>query len=417
MLLSSRSTPTLLTRPLMAPISLMAQMLPMALLLLALFGLGCAESGGGESSGTTGRVAIALTDAPTSEFVQVLVTVVRIDLLPGDDEVGRETIFEGTETFDLLALENVAEPFAIAADVPTGTYNKLRMEVTEIELVRMLTDGTYESVFPRLPGGGRIDLNPRGGFEVTPDSTLAVQLDVDARRSIHIVGSGNGQYHFRPQVFVEIMDADRVSRLVSLEGVVDRVDAGSDPREFELCEIALEYRDRDGRRDRHCVTVFADWDTSVFDAAGLASDRDAIEVGERLAVLGRFTRDEDAEFAVDAVVVELGGSAAFLTLTGVISGEYDEASETLLFDVDPGQGLAPDTSVEIDLSQGTRIFTRDGMELAPAEVELDSVAEVDGVIVLGSGEPDQIRAAILFVRVGPMPGEPPPCECTDEPTE
>jgi len=380
---------------------LLRRTLPLFLALLALGLTGCAESGGGSTTGSagTGRVAIALTDAPTDEFVEVLITVVSIDLLPGDDDSERETIFEGVETFDLLALENVAEPFAIAADVPAGTYSKLRLGVSSIELVRMLEDGSFESVFPRLPGGDRIDLNPRGGFEVVPGETLALQLDIDARRSIHIVGNGNGRYHFRPQVFVEIMDEERESRLVSLAGVVEQVEEGEDGVRFELCEVDLEYRDRDGRLDRYCVTVFTGDETCVFDEMGLASSVAEISEDDRLTVLGRFRRDENEDFAVDAAVIELGGLDAYLKLTGLVSGVYDEASETIVVELDPGQGFLEGTELEVDLSEGTRIFTRAGEVVAPGDIELDSVIEVDGILVLNQGAPDLLRASILFVRM------------------
>lgn len=62
----------------------------------------CGDSGsGGESpssASATGSVLLVLTDAPTDEFVRVLVTVTRIELLPGDDDgsgLERQTIFEG----------------------------------------------------------------------------------------------------------------------------------------------------------------------------------------------------------------------------------------------------------------------------------------------------------------------------------
>ena len=382
-------------------LSSLRRTLPLLLALIALGLTGCAESGGGSATGSsgTGRVAIALTDAPTDEFIQVLITVVSIDLLPGDDDSERETIFEGVETFDLLALENVSEPFALAADVPAGTYSKLRLGVTSIELVRMLEDGSFESVFPRLPGGDRIDLNPRGGFEVAPGETLAIQLDIDARRSIHIVGNGNGRYQFRPQVFVEIMDAERESRLVSLAGIVDEIEDVEDGVRFELCEVDLEYRDRDGQLDRYCVTVYADGETCVFDESGLASTVDAVSEGDRLTVLGRFRRDDDEDFAVDAEVIELGGLDAYLKLTGRVSGTYDEISETILVELDPGQGFLEGTELEIDLSEGTRIFTRAGEVVTPEDIELDSVIEVDGILVLNQGSPDLLRASILFVRM------------------
>jgi len=372
------------------------------LLLSALVGLstGCADSGGGSSAGGgTGSVALALTDAPTDEFSQVLVTVLRIVLLPGDDEADRETIFEGRETFDLLALENVSEPFAIADDIEAGTYSKLRMDVAEIELVRRLEGGGTESVFARVPAGGRIDLNPRGGFEVRPGDTLAIMLDMDARRSIQIVGTGRDRYNFRPQVFVDIMHADRLHRLISIEGVVAEIDDPSDPLRLRVCEIAVEHRDRNSTSDEHCLTVYADADTSIFDDSGLSIPREEVRVGDRVSVLGRFTEDEESRFAIAAEVIQIGGPDAFLTLTGVVSEAYDDVSETIVVDLDSGQGFAEDTSLEVSLAEGTRIFTRDGEELDPEEITENARVEVDGVLVLASGEPDQLRASVIFVRL------------------
>lgn len=377
----------------------------LSVLLLALSGLGCAEGGSGSASGSTGgtgSVAVALTDAPTDDFAEVWITVTRIDLLPGDDETGRETVFEGEETFDLLALENVVEPFAIADDVPAGTYSKLRLEVSAIELVPL--DGG-PSVFPRVPANGRIDLNPRGGFTVAPGDTLAVTLDVDARRSIHVVQTGNGRYQFRPQVFVEIMDAERVSRLVSVEGVIDEIDPDADPLTLRLCDVAIERRDADGRRPDACITVFVEPADCVFDSSGRVVPKDALEVGQRIAVLGRFTRDDASRFALDAEVIEIGGSAAFLTLSGVVSGEFDAASETILVDLDPAQGFVEGTTLEVDVTPSTRVFTRDGERLDPEDVELDWLVEMDGVLALGEGEPDLLRAVVLFVRA-PEPEAP-----------
>jgi len=386
------------------------RMLSRSLLVLSFFGLiglviGCGDSGGGSSSSSvgTGRVALALTDGPTDEFSQVLVTVLRIDLLPGDDEAYRETIFEGRETFDLLALENVVEPFAIAEDIPAGTYEKLRMRIAEIELIRVLSDGSTESVFPRLPGGDRIDLNPRGGFEVRPGATLAIQLDVDARRSIQIVGTGSGRYLFRSQVFVDIMDADRVSRLVSIEGVVDEIDDASEPWRLRVCEIAVTYRDRYSQSDEHCLPVFVDEDTSIFDDSGLSVMRDELRIGGRVAVLGRYAEDEESRFAIDAEVIELGGSAAFLTLTGVVTSCFCVPTEAIVVELDPGQGFAEGTVLDVSLTEGTRIFNRAGEELDPEDIEEFDLVEMDGVLFLSDGEPDELRAAVLFVR----PGEPP----------
>lgn len=383
--------------------------------LVGLVPLACSGGGGGggsdggatsSSASATGRVAVVLTDAPTDEFVQVFVTVTRIDLLADEDadeadeedgNGGRFTIFEGRETFDLLALENVSDPFVLAEDVPAGRYEKLRMEVEDIELVRRGSSGDLESVFPRLPGGRRIDLNPRGGFEVEPGSLLAVRLDMDARRSILINETGNGEVSFRPQVFVEIMSAEDSGRLLLVEGIVDEIDRETSPVELRLCEVAIHLRTEGEVSDRPCLTVFTDEETSIFDRNAQPTDLDAIFLGERAAVFGRFDEaeeDDEARLAIAAELIELGGSEAFGVFTGVVSGAFDEASGTVLVDLDPTPGVAEESMFPVVLADGTRLFTESGEALERDALVVGAEMEIDGIV-----DPSEslLRAAVLFV--------------------
>jgi hypothetical protein len=372
-------------------------------------------SGGGATSSpaaATGSVAVVLTDAPTDDFIQVFVTVTRIDLLPDEDDDeaeredrngGRVTIFEGRETFDLLALENVSDPFVIAEDVPARHYGKLRLEVEDIELIRRGPDGELESVFPRLQGlqpGGRIDLNPRGGFEVEPGSLLAVRLDMDARRSIQINETGNGDVIFRPQVFVEIMSVEDPGRLLLVEGVVEELDREASPVELRLCEVAIHLRTEREVSDRPCLTVFVAEGTSIFDRDARPTDLDAIFLGDRVAVFGRFDEDDeddDVRLAVAAELIEIGGSEAFGVFTGVVSGVFDEASGTVLVDLDPTPGFAEESILEVVVVDETRLFSRSGEALGRDSLVDGARVEIDGVLVLSNDVPDQLRAALLFV--------------------
>lgn len=343
--------------------------------LVGLVSLGCGGGGGSgggatSSAAATGSVAVVLTDAPTDEFIQAFVTVTRIDLLADRDDDdsdgedgsgGRVTIFEGRETFDLLALENVSDPFVLAEDVPARRYEKLRLEVEDIELIRRGPDGDLESVFPRLQGpqpGGRIDLNPRGGFEVEPGSLLAVRLDIDARRSIQINETGKRDVLFRPQVFVEIMSVEEPGRLLLVEGVVEELDREADPVALRLCEVAIHLRTEREVSDRPCLTVFVDEGTSIFDRDARPTDLDAIFLGDRVAVFGRFAEareDDEERLAIAAELIELGGSEAFGVFTGVVSGAFDEASGTVRVDLDPTPGFAEDSILEVELVDETRL--------------------------------------------------------------
>ncbi|MEN8760985.1 MAG: DUF4382 domain-containing protein, partial [Thiogranum sp.] len=108
---------------------------------LGLLFVACGGGGGGSSSfvsGSTGAVAIAMTDGAAEEFDEINVTVVRIELL---SERGHVTLYEGSKTFNLLELADESRLFAIRNEVPAGHYSKIRLTITEIELVRKDVNG------------------------------------------------------------------------------------------------------------------------------------------------------------------------------------------------------------------------------------------------------------------------------------
>ena len=105
----------------------------------------CGGGGGGSSSSSVspvsagaGTVAIAMTDGAAEDFDEINVTVVKIELL---SESGHVTVYEGNKTFNLLDLADESRLFAIRNQVPAGTYSKIRLTLTEIELVRKDTNG------------------------------------------------------------------------------------------------------------------------------------------------------------------------------------------------------------------------------------------------------------------------------------
>jgi hypothetical protein len=105
---------------------------------------GCGSGGDGDSSDssgtsgptapTTGKVAILLTDGATDEFCQILATVESIELL--SESGSRTNVFTGPETVDILAMRNYTDFFAIDPEVPIGAYEKVRMTLSDLALVR-----------------------------------------------------------------------------------------------------------------------------------------------------------------------------------------------------------------------------------------------------------------------------------------
>lgn len=130
-----------------------------------------------------------VTDAPSTEFSQILVTFTCAKLL--GDQDGQITIFEGLETFDLLSLRETTELFVTNPSVPAGHYRKLRLCVREIELIRRDDRGMIiERQQARVLGGAKLDLMPRGGFDVMGQRSLLVELDWDAEKSLELTGHG-----------------------------------------------------------------------------------------------------------------------------------------------------------------------------------------------------------------------------------
>ncbi len=417
---------SLTTRPL-----LLGGVYALVALLVVACGGGSGSGGSSAVSGGTGSVAIAMTDGAAEDFDEINVSVVKIELL---SDSGRVTIYEGSKTFNLLDLADKAELFAIRDGVPAGRYSKIRLTLTEIELVKKDADGNViESEYPKLPGNGKLDLNPRGDFTVYSGQTLVVQIDMDANKSIHIHGTGSGKYQFRPVVFVDVITEAPFGKLVRLHGVIDDIDR--DDREFKLCETDVPVRLRDDEEDyqtRGCIQVDVVRATSIFDADGQpARFRDLVE-GEEATVYGRFRReddshdrDEDDDNDIDvashddgardgdddrdddrnhhemddlelvAEIIELGVEGTFQQLDGVAESVVD-ADDRFTMSIDPGQGFVAGSEVAVQLQQGTKIINRHGETLGAGAIEPGIQMMVDGVLDI-SVEPDVLFAALIVI--------------------
>jgi len=287
-----------------------------ALLLLT----GVAGCGGGGNGGTssTGSVSVLFSDAPSDEFAQINITVTDIELRDGEGDPA--SLFNGSQTFDLLALKNFSQLFSMAKTVPVGTYSKVRLRISDLELVRTDTAGVVvETINPPLPANGKIDLHAGRPFNVLPDGSLLMEIDIDAGRSIHIVHTGNEGYRFRPVIRLRIVNADGLDRLGRISGTI----AMSDPANstFEICDsdvaMAKPVRDShahansdtdgdgdtdgdsDSDSDRACVDVSVLADTSIFDAMGDPTTEEVFfagldeDVNTLATVVGQFRIGDD----------------------------------------------------------------------------------------------------------------------------
>jgi len=153
--------------------------------------------GSGGAGGSTGGLSIFITDAPNPAFDSIWLTVTSAELLGPDGPV---LLFEGETIFDLLRLRSVSELFSIRRGVPPGVYTKIRLQLSDVELVWHDSRGNLQTDHPKLSGNGKLDLAPRGSFRVDGGEMLVVQIDVDANNAIHVHQTGNGKFQFRPVV-------------------------------------------------------------------------------------------------------------------------------------------------------------------------------------------------------------------------
>ena len=369
---------------------------PFFLFLLSAFLISC---GGGSDTASvdgnnvqTGRVSLLITDGPTDEFDQVNVTLESISFISeedGDDSsTGHETVvFDQSEIINLLALENYSDLLSTTL-IPVGSYSKIRLHVSQVELVKLDGDGNViESHIAKLPANGKIDLNPREAFAVTGNGHLIIELDIDANKSIHIVETGNGKikYNFRPVVFINVLGEEEL-KLVMLDGVVfEKSETG-----FLLCDESLV------EPDESCFAIEASAQTVTQDDQIEVVIFNNIEDGDVVTVLGK------AGVAnVAALHIVIYADAAEPQNLAVFSGNATSIVDvsnvfTMVTDDDNNAIVDPDTPLNVLLTAGARIFDKfgnvvdsvvleDGMDVdvfGLARPELVTVTDVDAAFVI-----------------------------------
>ncbi|MEO8445348.1 MAG: DUF4382 domain-containing protein [Gammaproteobacteria bacterium] len=380
---------------------------------LALAGCG---GGGGGAGPKMATVGIALTDAAAPEFDEALATITSIELL-GDS--GRISLYSGSTTIDLLKLADYSELFALRDDVPSGTYNKIRLQLSGLELVKLDANGqAIETVQARLVANGKLDLNPQGPFFVAPGATLVITIDFDVGKSLKITETGNGRLIVRPVVFVDIADGIAAPGLARIHGVIS--DRSAD--DFRLCQTFLAAsspEDRAGAplgpRER-CVRVVGDGNTGVFGPDGLPQEQASLADGDEVTVVGRLRPNPAVtggpaggtvaeRFVLDAYVVEEGPLGTFRRLRGAVAEALDPGTDRFGLALATGQGIVADGPLAAQLFPQSRIFSRQGLELGRLDLVPGTPALVDGVLALSGVSTSLVRAALVVLDLTPGSGE------------
>ena len=414
----------------------------LATVLVSCGGGGSGGSSGGSGDGTQaqgkGTVGILLTDMPAdpAQFAAIIASIIKVELM-GSEENGPVTLYSGpAKEFDLLRLRNESIPLVFKDNVPAGTYCKIRLILSDLELV--LTDDTpnnlanNETDHPKLPGNGKLDLVARDCFTVVDGEVLALQLDIDAGKSIHIIEKGNCHsngnkscFNFRPVVFVDVIDKDFDTKLVRLSGVIEEVDS---VEEYLLLCKAVPSNDMD---NEGCVKVHFGPDSAFFDnVTWKGAPRPISEllhvdnIGEDLTIVGwakswaSKDNDDDKPEAyypllyLEALVAELG---EFLQVEGTVAA-VDEDLKGFEMNVSSGGPVITDSTLAViyqpgdtDISDkwfnGTRIVSKSGVLLNPLDVKELLPVQVDGTLQLMKDTDPLLKAALVVIDKGALDAE------------
>jgi len=370
------------------------RLLAAAIVLAATLSLSaCGGGSGGGGGAATGNVVVLFADGPTDQYERILVSITGITLIGAGGQVD---IYDGPEvTFDLLEMSDW-DDLAFNTKVLAGRYNKVRLVLSKVQLIDTDTDTDTDEIvlLDKLPANGKIDLNPRGPFEVSPDFTTVIKLDMDARRSFQVVETGNQELRLRPIVFVDVYQGDLLlpDRLVRVFGTVEAgsIQTGLAPdilvESFRLCD--LQFISQTGGPTlgdpADCVRVFAD-SASAFDDTGDQVGPSAVSEGDLLTAIGFVvdTDDADALLDLDAVVLEIGDrqpddASGWGTEKGAVASDPAACDTDQCFDFDPDES---DSLITTRMQPGTRVFRADGTELAQSDVSTGGIGSIEALPV------------------------------------
>lgn len=192
------------------------------LVLLGLTGCG----GGGDEGGQTGRMNLAVTDAPLDEASSVVVQFNAVAFKPqGAGEIVR-TVLPAARQLDLLQYQEGRAALLLEnIEMPAGAYEWVRLIVDNEPNVRdsYLVRTTGEECELRVPSGAESGLKLNRGFTLPADGSVALTIDFDLRQSIHAPPGQSGStesctqgYLMRPTL--RIVDDANVG---AIAGVVD----------------------------------------------------------------------------------------------------------------------------------------------------------------------------------------------------
>lgn len=175
------------------------------------------------TSDETGSLTVVMTDAPfpIDLVAEANVTINKIEIRKDSTEDENENPFtvlsEETQSFNLLELQNGVKASLADLEVETGSYDLIRLYVSEASVV--LKDGTIHDLF--VPSGEqtgiKIFINP--SISVESNVLTELLLDFDVAKSFVVKGNMNTPAGIKGFNFKPTLRAVNTSTSGRLEGV------------------------------------------------------------------------------------------------------------------------------------------------------------------------------------------------------
>jgi len=367
-------------RVLCALLTLLLIAVPTTILLVSCGGGGSGGSSVAGSSGT-GTVAVSIADNPTDDYSAIWVRITEVSLLPGpvvifESQAGKEiNLLEHRDNNDYLLKVNYK--------VPAGTYDKIRLKISDIWAEPKPGTAAVCTDNIKLPSN-KIDLNPQGTFKVTPGGTLAIRLDFAANAAFDLHPAGNsGKCIFRPVIFVDIGEGIPVQKCPQvIAGTIAEITYNNTGQPVDF---VLERKDNKDSVNGHLTT-----DVVVFDGDFVSPS--VLTFGQQVKVVGKF--DEHLVFQVSTVVI-----GDVFTIKGDVETDInfvDASMNVGQFTFNPFQGEEILGPFEVEVERGdTSILIGCDQELQPEDIQAGMTARVIGKFITGD---NVLRAVAVFLK-------------------
>jgi hypothetical protein len=166
---------------------------------LVIFAVSCG-GGGGDSggSGSTGTLNLSLTDASTTDYQAIYVSINQVEVHK-DGGAGWEVVSTPNKTYNLLELVNGIRAQLALTSLPIGHYTQMRLILSNDPSANYVIDSSGNAHELKVPSGFQTGIKIVKGFDINTNETTELILDFDATRSVVEAGSG-GQWLLKPTI-------------------------------------------------------------------------------------------------------------------------------------------------------------------------------------------------------------------------